>query len=496
MQESTKGLERLRPRLFQMSSDSCASEASRSLRDLIIHPHGRPQHKFKMRLITFALMASTPTFAHSSNSTRIPRSLLTTFNLSASVRFPDGSYDSVHAKRLLGDLNSTLAEERASPCLLKWMEKARASPCLPGSMGEAARIAVANLVTAIHSHGQNLKGLSEAYSKKARSFEAYAIIAYLEIVVPGLLSEQVRTESIRADEVTSLASTISELVKKSLDGRDEFISTVRASLSKRQHTEITPDLLHDLIELVQDKVNTPGVIFKKLDIGGESTWKTRHRIGNPFASPFLGALIEYIKAYNEVHHKSTRLLDAFITGYGDERRVAHMLSLGRLSCIYSGEAQEMEKELFVKWLESPKTICNVLKILRTTATIDAKAFTVKGPLERYILDLNRRYSIPEEPTAKILHLLKVGQFSFDDLLKEVEVVDQQINKFLKFDVEDIEEYVRRIRRKKEEARRKKEKARRIIENARRIKQKARRKMEKARRIKENAQGPLEKVPQN
>ena len=62
------------------------------------------------------------------------------------------------------------------------------------------------------------------------------------------------------------------------------------------------------------------------------------------------------------------------------------------------------------------------------------------------------------------------------------MADQQINKLLEFDVEDIEEYVRRIRRKKE-------KARRIIENARR-------KKEKARRIKENAQGPLEKVPQN
>nr|BAP68816.1 RxLR effector candidate protein [Hyaloperonospora arabidopsidis Emoy2] len=428
-----------------------------------------------MRLITFALMASTPTFAHSSNSTRIPRSLLTTFNLSASVRFPDGSYDSVHAKRLLGDLNSTLAEERASPCLLKWMEKARASPCLPGSMGEAARIAVANLVTAIHSHGQNLKGLSEAYSKKARSFEAYAIIAYLEIVVPGLLSEQVRTESIRADEVTSLASTISELVKKSLDGRDEFISTVRASLSKRQHTEITPDLLHDLIELVQDKVNTPGVIFKKLDIGGESTWKAGHRIGNPFASPFLGALIEYIKVYNKVHHKSMRLLDAFIAGYGDEGRVAYMLSLGRLSCIYGGEAQKMEKELFVKWLERPETIDNVLKILRAKASIDAEAFVVKGPLKRYILALNRRYSIPKEPTAETLHLLKAGQFKSDNLLKKVKVADRQIKKFLKFDVEDIEEYVRRIRRKEEEARREEE---------------------NARRIKENAQGPLEKVPQN
>ena len=147
-------------------------------------------------------------------------------------------------------------------------------------------------------------------------------------------------------------------------------------------------------------------------------------------------------------------------------------------------------------MERPKTIDNVLKILMTTASIDVKAFIVKGPLERYILDLNRRYSIPEELTAKTLHLLKAGQFSLDDLLKEVTVADQQINKLLEFDVEDIEEYVRRIRRKKEEARRKKEKARRIIENARRIKQKARRKMEKARRIKENAQGPLEKVPQN
>uniref|UniRef100_A0AAV1T6C1 Uncharacterized protein n=1 Tax=Peronospora matthiolae TaxID=2874970 RepID=A0AAV1T6C1_9STRA len=364
-------------------------------------------------------MTSTPVIVRSTNSTKIPRPLLTAFNLSASVRFSDGPYDSVHAKRLLGDLKSTLGEERASPPI-------------PTSMGKKVANAVGRLVTSLHSYGQNTDGLPSGYKEKVRSFELHAIMAYLETRCLALESGQPHEKELRQRKMARLARGGIDLVESSKDGRDEFISTVREFISERQWTEITPELADDLIEKVQSIENTPGEIFKKLDIGGESTWVSRKRMGNPFASPKLGALMGYIGVYNEQHHTSWTLLDAFIAGYGGEANVAGMLSLARLSCIYGGEARQMDEELFDMWLERGWIIGHVLDIQKKQLHIIRRpwAYTVKDPLKQYILYFTRALSLPELYTANILELLNREKFNIKELLSVVEESDEQITDFL------------------------------------------------------------------
>uniref|UniRef100_A0AAV1SZ43 LAGLIDADG endonuclease n=1 Tax=Peronospora matthiolae TaxID=2874970 RepID=A0AAV1SZ43_9STRA len=363
-------------------------------------------------------MASTPVIVRSTNSTKIPRPLLTAFNLSASVRFPDGPYGSVHAKRLLEDLKSTLGEERASPPI-------------PTSMGVKMASAVGTLVTSLHSYGQNTGGLSSGYRQKARSFELYAIMAYLETRFPALESGQPREKERREYEILQLALADNNVVKSSKDGRDKIISTVREYLSRRQWTEITPELAHDLMERVQSKENTPGKISMEYGIGGESTWVSKNRIGNPFASPKLGALVGYIGEYNKQHHTSWTLLDVFIAGYRGEAKVAGMLSLARLSCIYGREAQQMEKELFEMWLRKGLKIVQVVNILLTQITNDRPwLYIVKDPLKRYILAFSQKYSAPEQCTAKILNLLKTDVFSSKELLIEAQAAEREIEDFV------------------------------------------------------------------
>uniref|UniRef100_A0AAV1T6W9 Uncharacterized protein n=1 Tax=Peronospora matthiolae TaxID=2874970 RepID=A0AAV1T6W9_9STRA len=362
-------------------------------------------------------MASTPVIVRSTNSTKIPRPLLTAFNLSASVRFSDGPYDSVHAKRLLGDLKSTLGEERASPPI-------------PTSMGKKVANAVGSLVTSLHSQGQNLNGLSSGYRKKLRSFEYYAIMAYLETRFHALQSEQPNEKELRERKMALLARGGIDLVESSVDGRDTIISAVRESLSERQWTEITPRLAHDLMGRVQSKENTPGEIFKKLDIGGESTWISRNRMGNPFASPKLGALVGYIGEYNKQHQTSWTLLDAFIAGYEGEAKVASMLSLAGLSCFYGREAQQMEEELYKLWLERGRAISDVVIIQRKQLDkVPSLAYKVKDSLKRYILAFTQKYSLPEQFTANILDLLQTDEFSFVELLIEAQAAEREIELF-------------------------------------------------------------------
>uniref|UniRef100_A0AAV1UWY5 Uncharacterized protein n=1 Tax=Peronospora matthiolae TaxID=2874970 RepID=A0AAV1UWY5_9STRA len=256
-------------------------------------------------------------------------------------------------------------------------------------------------------------------------------MAYLETRLAASQSEQLHEKELRQRKMARLARGSIDLVESSVDGRDTIISAVRESLSERQWTEITPRLAHDLMGRVQSKENTPGEIFKKLDIGGESTWISRNRMGNPFASPKLGALMGYIGVYNKQHHTSWTLLDAFIAGFRGEANVAGMLSLARLSCFYGREAQQMEEELFEMWLKRGLRISDVVNIqLAQIINVRPWLYIVKDPLKRYISAFSQKYSAPEQYTTNILDLLKTDEFSFEELLIEAQAADRKIEDFV------------------------------------------------------------------
>uniref|UniRef100_A0A090B8D2 RxLR effector candidate protein n=1 Tax=Hyaloperonospora arabidopsidis (strain Emoy2) TaxID=559515 RepID=A0A090B8D2_HYAAE len=334
-----------------------------------------------MRLAMFALMGSTPTFARNINTSGSLRPSLRALSLPVSVRFPDGSYNG-HIKRSLGDLESTLGEERAGPPL-------------PVLTEEKFMSAASTLASAIHSHGLALEEITDHYRKLVRSLDLYAVKVSLENIFTVPLTAQVLEDTNHEMTLASYTLQNALFVKESLDGRDTFIYWVRQFVSNRQQAELL-NSENDRLEWLKNNI-PPSEVFTNLAIAGKTGWVDEKKtcMVNPFASPKFEVMKAYIQMYNEEKGKTTSWIEVFLGFYKTEGKVARMLSLLQFSLIVGREAQEVLHEMYARWVTRKATIPDIAQKLRITSRpLDGLSGGVELPLIGYILYMELHY--PEE----------------------------------------------------------------------------------------------------